>query len=85
MRWQEEVILTSYEMQWVVRYFRYKSNNWSRSVEDWAGQTGESADERGSSPGVLAYAKRKEWTWLQVSLKADQVFKVINNAYKSPL
>ena len=28
MRWQEEVTLTTYEMQWTVRYFRYRSQSW---------------------------------------------------------
>jgi hypothetical protein len=28
MRWQEEVTLTSYEMQWTVRYFLYMSRKW---------------------------------------------------------
>jgi len=28
MRWQEEVTLTSYEMQWTVRYFGYMSRKW---------------------------------------------------------
>ena len=28
MRWEEEVTLTSYEMQWTVRYFLYMSRKW---------------------------------------------------------
>lgn len=28
MRWQEEVTLTSYEMQWTVKYFHYRSQTW---------------------------------------------------------
>ena len=28
MRWQEELTLTGYEMQWTVRYFLYMSRKW---------------------------------------------------------
>jgi hypothetical protein len=29
MRWQEEVCLTNYEMQWTVRYFSHVSSKWN--------------------------------------------------------
>lgn len=29
MRWQEQVKLIGYEMQWTVRYYLYKSQNWA--------------------------------------------------------
>jgi hypothetical protein len=31
MRWGEEVTLTTYEMEWTVRYFIHKSNFWAES------------------------------------------------------
>ena len=78
MRWQEEVTLTTYEMQWTVRYFIYKSKKWSMMVDD-------DAEQLESSAGALAYARRKESKWLLLSRKSDRSFKIINNAYKSPL
>lgn len=78
MRWQEEVTLTTHEMQWTVRYFSYKSKNWSKILDT-------SAEHLGASTGALAYAKRKQSTWHILSLKSDRTFTVINNAYKSPL
>jgi hypothetical protein len=78
MRWQEEVTLTTYEMQWTVRYFIYKSQKWSMIVDD-------DIKQLESSAGALAYARRKESKWLLLSWKSDRSFKIINNAYKSPL
>jgi hypothetical protein len=78
MRWQEEVTLLTYEMQWTVRYFAYKSKNWSEMQKP-------SAEQSSSSAGALAYAKRKQWTWEHLSRKSDRTFTIINNAYISPL
>jgi hypothetical protein len=78
MRWQEEVTLTTYEMQWVVRYFAYKS-------KIWAEITASPAEHDNQSAGALAYAKRKRSTWDKLGNKSDRTFRAINNAYKSPL
>jgi hypothetical protein len=32
MRWQEQVTVTTYEMQWTVRYFLYLSQKWEISA-----------------------------------------------------
>ena len=74
MRWQEEVTLTTYEMQWTVRYFAYRSKNWSRGAEHIS-----------TSAGALAYAKRKQSSWEHLTRKSDRTFSAINNAYQSPL
>jgi hypothetical protein len=78
MRWQEEVTLTTYEMQWTVRYFTYQSKIWSKILDT-------SAEHIATSSGPLAYAKRKQSTWENLSIKSDRIFRAINNAYKSPL
>ena len=76
MRWQEEVTLTTYEMQWTVRYFSYKSKLW---------QDRTSSAATGVGAGAVAYGKRKQSTWDQLCLKSDRTFTVLNNTYKSPL
>lgn len=70
--------MTTYEMQWTVRYFIYRQEKWAEAqvVE---------AEPRFVSAGALAYAKRKQSTWQQLAVKSDRTFRIINNAYKSPL
>ena len=84
MRWQEEVTLTTYEMQWTVRYFAYKSKYWGKTQDTTSEHCSGNADV-GAGAGAVAYAKRKEATWEQLSLKSDRTFTIINSAYKSPL
>jgi hypothetical protein len=84
MRWQEEVTLTTYEMQWTVRYFTHKSKFWSDALIPPAGPAS-LADVNAVDAGTLAYSKRKNSSWYQLALKSDRTFKIFNNAYKSPL
>lgn len=72
LRWKEEVTLTTYEMQWSVRYFVNKSRKWA--VGEW-----------GPSAGAVAYAKRKQEMWDRIAFMADSSFTILNIAYKSPL
>ena len=92
MRWKEEVTLTTYEMQWTVRYFDFKSRLWAGSTHQdadssspVAGPSHQSAEENHISAGVLAYRRRKQSTWLHLAKRSDRTFILINNAYKSPL
>lgn len=71
MRWQEEVTLTRYEMQWTVAYFAYRSNQW--------------AQNSGISPGTMSYAIRKKEMWQDRARRSDRIFRLLNDAYKSPL
>jgi hypothetical protein len=71
MRWQEEVTLTRYEMQWTVAFFAYNRQKWGM--------------HSCSTPGVTAYAKRKQAMWQQLAVRADRRFSLLNNAYKLPL
>jgi hypothetical protein len=75
LRWQEEVTLINYEMQWTVRFFIHKSRSWAEIVD------------RANSPkaGGLAYARRKHAMWEGLARKADRTFTLLNAAYKSPL
>lgn len=88
MRWAEEVTLTSYEMQWTVRYFTQKSKFWSdfqKTLADQGSTMDINLTVARDYPGQLAYAKRKHSTWFQLAVKSDRAFKILNNAYKSPL
>jgi len=76
MRWREECILVSYEMEWTVRYFFHKMDYWIDA---------HSADGSPLSAGAAAYASRKTAMWHDLALYADKSFKNVNNNYKSPL
>lgn len=36
-------------------------------------------------PGAIAYRRKHQAIWKDLSIKADHIFKRINNAYQSPL
>ena len=60
MRWQEEVTLNTYEMQWTVRYFWHMSNRWDLDAGSSTG-TG-SGSEGGSlilSTRAISYGSQK--------------------------
>jgi hypothetical protein len=78
MRWQEEVTLTTYEMQWTVKFFTYNAEMWKRFQDT-------EADFSNVGAGATAYARRKQATWDQLCLQSDRTFKSLNNAYKSPM
>jgi hypothetical protein len=85
MRWQEEVTLTTYEMQWTVRYFSSKAKMWADMLEKGDDSIDVGADaDFGAGAGAMAYAKRKKSIWELLSLKSDRSFTLLNKAYKSP-
>lgn len=65
-------------MQWTVRYF----DQWGKK---WIQINDGTEEQSRAGAGAIAYAKRKQRSWEEISSKADQVFRVINKAYKSPL
>jgi hypothetical protein len=71
MRWEEEVMLTTYEMQWTVAFFANNSDKWVMQL--------------GSTAGAIAYAKRKHAMWKELAVRADRTFRLLNNAYKSTI
>jgi len=76
MRWQEEVTLITYEMQWAVRFFVRKSHIWAN-----AGEISGLPVKAGSA----AYALRQIDMWKQIAVRANRTFTYINTAYKCPL
>jgi hypothetical protein len=94
MRWQEELTLTGYEMQWTVRYFRYMSEKWivppapginSACPPGTSSGTFSGLSNQFLTAGALAYWNRKKDVWANLSKNADMVFKSCNPAYISPL
>ena len=90
MRWQEEVTLTGYEMQWTVRYFLHMSRKWVLKFDGHPLAPGGSSDTGTGtgtthSPGAIAYSNRKHAIWMEIMNKADCTFKRCNPAYDSPL
>lgn len=87
MRWQEEVTLSTYEMQWTVRYFSHKSKYWSDAFNKRAEHnlSPDSSTIPEDNAGALSYSMRKQSSWDQLANKSDRRFKIVNNAYISPL
>jgi hypothetical protein len=68
LRWDEEVKLVGYEMEWTVRYFAYKKDVWEeRKIAE--------------HPGPASYAARKAAMWYAMALDADLQFSVVNGSY----
>jgi hypothetical protein len=72
-RWQEELTLTGYEMQWTVRYFHHQAGTW----EKWGIQAAD-ADK----PGAAAYAARKVVMWTQLRNDAERRFTRTSGTYE---
>jgi hypothetical protein len=92
MRWQEEVTLTGYEMQWTVRYFQHMSRKWelpSNSSGIGPSRSGSSSSGPDMaitlSNGAIAYWKRKQAVWEDLMKKADNIYRKCHPAYDSPL
>jgi len=87
------VTLTTYEMEWTVRYFLNMQEKWViKSVIDTGKNTvtGISINEagagsRGMTLGSMAYWNRKKAVWKDLVKKADSIFRFSNPAYQSPL
>lgn len=74
-RWDEELTLTAYEMQWTVRYFQHRAGKW----QEWGTQA-----EDANKPGPAAYAARKIAMWTNMAQHADIQFKRTSSLYHSP-
>ena len=85
MRWQEEVTLTGYEMQWTVRYFLYMSRKWIPSAAGSCTASGSGLQPTGLTEGAIAYWLRKRVVWEEIMQNADRIFRGCNPAYDSPL
>ena len=73
-RWEEEHILVNYEMQWTVRFFLKKGENWRLG-----------AYTEDISSGARAYAFRQVSRWEGMAVHSDRIFKKISLDYLSPI
>jgi hypothetical protein len=75
-RWEEEVILVGYEMQWTVRFFVHKQ-------EVWEGRRAMANDNQATGPAAYAARKAAMWGWM--AQDANHLFIKANSAYITPL
>jgi hypothetical protein len=73
-RWQEELTLTGYEMQWTVRHFQHQAGKWRK----WRNQA-EDSDKQGAA----AYAARKDVMWTKMAQHADRKFTAVSAIYQT--
>src|SRR4051812_43021160 len=70
-RWGEEVVLVRYEMQWTVRSFIHK-------MEQWDGRA-----VGVKEAGAVAYAARQSAVWRALAQNANRSFAAANSSYRS--
>lgn len=70
-RWNEELTLVQYEMEWTTRYFGHRADQWKQRFHH---------PEVG--PGPKAYAARMVAQWSHMAFDANRVFKGINREYQ---
>ena len=70
-RWQEELTLVGYEMQWTTRYFLYRARKWQVQLED-----------NDLQAGPRAYAARQAAQWGGLVSDAERAYRVVNREYK---
>ena len=71
-RWEEELLLVKYEMQWTTRSFLHKAKKWQDRFE-----------ESDIDPGPKAYAARQSSQWRRMAFDADRQFRSANSEYIS--
>jgi hypothetical protein len=71
-RWQEELILVGYEMEWTTKYFLYRARKWQAQLGDYD-----------LPAGPRAYAARQAAQWSALALDGERAFRVVNPDYKS--
>jgi len=71
-RWEEELMLVKYEMEWTTRYFLHKARQWQDRFE-----------EPNIDRGPKAYAARQSSQWRRMAWDADRLFRSANAEYIS--
>ena len=71
-RWEEELLLVKYEMEWTTRSFLHKAQEWQDRFE-----------EPNVDPGPKAYAARQSSQWRRIACDADRLFRSSNADYIS--
>ena len=69
-RWEEELLLVKYEMEWTTRSFLHKAKVWQDRFE-----------ELNVGPGPKAYAARQSSQWRCMASEADRLFRSTNPEY----
>jgi hypothetical protein len=69
-RWQEELMLVGYEMEWTTRYFLHRAEKWQAQLGD-----------ENLQAGPKAYAARQAAQWGDLASDAEQAFRVVNREY----
>jgi hypothetical protein len=69
-RWQEELILVGYEMEWTTRYFLHRAGNWKAMLV-----------QEDLPVGPKAYAARQAAQWEDLAFDAEQAFRIVNRKY----
>ena len=71
-RWEEELLLVKYEMQWATRYFLHKAGQWQDRflIPD-------------ADAGPKAYAARQSSQWKYLASEVDAMFRSANSEYTS--
>jgi hypothetical protein len=70
-RWNEEVLLVTYEMQWTIRYFLHQT-------QEWKHLRATKLDSGNLAAGPAAYASRKAAMWQWLALTAKGRFSQVN-------
>jgi hypothetical protein len=73
-RWEEELLLVKYEMEWTTRSFVHKAREWQDRFE-----------QPDVDPGPKAYAARQSSQWRRIAYDADRLFRSANVNYKSTI
>jgi hypothetical protein len=71
-RWDEELSLVKYEMEWTARYFLYRAREWEKRFD---------SEDLYARP--KAYAARQAAQWFYMASNADRLFKSVNREYQS--
>src|SRR5882762_2773022 len=68
-RWSEELRLVEYEMQWTVKWFRWKMEQWRKRFRD--------LEEEERSPGLDSYCHRQMVLWDSLAEQAQTRFSTL--------
>ena len=72
LRWEEELLLVKYEMEWTTKSFLHKAQEWRDRFE-----------EPNVNQGPRAYAARQSSQWRRMAMDSDRLFRSANSEYIS--
>lgn len=71
-RWNEELKLVEYEMQWTARFYMNQATIWDERAANAS---------RDGAGGAVAYAHKKAAMWRDIMKEAERLFVKINTKY----